>query len=232
MLRQNKYPNIFLISLAATLTLLASSCATTSAKKFSEMKEGEWHAKVLVHDKKAGHSGIVNVDIKAINGERLRLDVTSTMGSFIASMAMNQTQLDYVNASEKTLYHSKPTPRAVQAILQVPLEPNLFFNILFDQLPTGKNWDCTTDANSMPKMCKDTKTNLTISWTRRAGESRTVEIDHPLAQLQMNLFDFVGHIGDAAKAFDLKVPSSFKVKKLGYGPATGFQSRSETIGRN
>ena len=212
---------------------MLAGCATVAPRNYAHITEGQWQAKVLVRDKRADHSGIVNVAVKAVNDRnrvdrKLRLDITSPIGTYLGSVAINGAHLDYLSVDNRTIYHMYASERAIRMILKVPVRPALLFDILFDHAPSGKQWACSRDKFGYPQTCTDKKRKLTVAWLSRNGDSRTIQIDHPLAQVQMNLFNFTNKISNEKAAFNLKAPHSFKVKNLEHRRT----SRSETLGRN
>jgi hypothetical protein len=169
---------------------------------------------VLVRDKKEEHNAIVNMTVKAVDNENLRLDITSPTGTHLGSLLIVGPDLQYLNVSERTLLKAKSDRSALQSILRVPLEATILYNIFFDRAPSDPRWSCSKDAGGFLKTCKDQKTNLTINWVHRERDQRTIEIDHTYANLQMSIFSFEPRVAEKEKAFVLKVPSSFKIKKL------------------
>jgi hypothetical protein len=213
-------PNSKLVrNLSGVLLLLAatsfiSGCALFTPKNFSQFKEGEWQGKVLIHDKKEQRSGVVNLKVKAVDGEQLRLDVTSPIGTHLASILLSGDRLEYLNVADKTVYQSKASKDSLRDILKIPLEPQTLYSVLFDKAMANKNWSCSSDKNGLIAECKDSKSGMDVVWVSREGAKRTIEIQHSSASIQMNLYDFNSKVSDPSKAFQLKVPSSFKVKKI------------------
>jgi len=193
--------------------LLLVSCATTP-QKFSEFHEGTWSGKVLVKDKKEDHNAIVNLSVRAVDNEDLRLDITSPTGTHLGSLLITGSDLEYLNVGERTLFKGKSDRSALQSILHVPLEATILYNIFFDHAPAGPRWTCSKDDNGYLKSCNDQKMGVAINWVHRDRDQRTIEIDHSSANLQMSISGFEPHVADKDKAFALKVPSFFKVKKL------------------
>ncbi|MEQ1664352.1 MAG: hypothetical protein ABL927_03135, partial [Bdellovibrionales bacterium] len=202
--------SIFLI-LALVFT---TQCAYFSPQKFSEYKEGEWQSKALVRDKKEQRSVIINLKIRALDNDKLRMDITSPVGTYMATVLLDGSSLQYLNMSEKTLYKTKATRESLRDIIKVPIEPQAFFNILFDRAFDNKNWSCVSDGSGYLSLCKEMRTNLKIEWSHREGKKRTVEIDHAAGSVQMNLYDFNNIIRASENAFTIKVPKSFKIKTL------------------
>lgn len=183
-------------------------------KKFSEYKEGQWQGKVLIHDIKNAKRGIVNIAVKAIDGQKFRMDVTSPVGSHIASILVLENEVQYLNISQKTLVKTKSSRESLRGLLKVPIEPDALYNVFFDRPIENKNWSCETDVKGFLESCKDLKSGLQIKWVSREGAKRTIDLLHETATIQMNLYDFENKISDTNKAFTLKVPSQFKIKNL------------------
>ncbi len=205
-----------------------AGCTTMMPRRFSSLNEGQWQAKVLLHDKQTDHSGIVNVTIKAVKDKHLRLDITSPMGTYLGSVTINGRQFNYLSVSDRIIYHMPANRRAMRAVLKVAMSPSVLYDVLFDNAPTGRNWVCHLDRYGYLHACMNNHEKLKILWLSRRADSRTIEIDDPQAQVQMDLYDFNAQIPGLQTAFILKAPSSFKVKNLGYRQT----SRSETFGRN
>lgn len=196
------------------LSVFLGGCATTAPEVFSRFKNGEWNGKVLIKNKRESRSSIVNIKVKAIDGEKLRIDITSTMGSHLASFLLVGEQLEYLNIIEKTAYKGRATRESLREIFLIPIEPQVFYNILFDKNFENKNWSCAVDVSSrLMTSCKELKTGLSISWVSRDGSKRTVGFEHPSASIQMSLYDFESKVSEPQKVFQLKTPPSFKIKK-------------------
>ena len=197
-----------------TLGFFLQSCALFTPKKFSDYTEGEWQGKALIRDKKESKSGLVHLAVKAIDREKLRMDVTSPIGTYLASVLLKGSNLEYLNISEKTVYKTKASRESLLGLMRVPIEPKALFNVFFDRAIENKNWSCISDERGFLKTCKDLKTGLLIEWVSREGKKRAISFNHPNASVQINLYEFEGKISDPSKAFELKIPSSFKVKQI------------------
>ncbi len=210
-LETNKLKKLLFIFVVLSLS---SGCALFQPKKFSQYKEGEWKGKVLIHDIKRAKRGIVNLSVKAIDGEKLRMDVTSPVGTHVASVLLIGEELQYLNVSGKTLTTAKASRESLRELLKIPIEPVALYNIFFDRPMENKNWSCVNGTNGFLKTCKDHRTGLQIEWVSREGAKRTIDLQHPAASIQMNLYSFESKVAEQAKAFTLKVPSSFQIKKM------------------
>ena len=194
--------------------LLVSAACTTAPKKFSEFKEGTWQGKVLVRDKKASQSAILNLNVRAIDNSALRVDITSPTGTHLGTLLLKGSDAQFLNVSEKTVLKGKSDRAALQSVLRVPIEAAHFYNILFDHPITQKDWSCQVDERAQPQNCVGSKSGVRIEWVHRERDQRTIEIDHATANLQLSLFGFSPQVAEPDKAFQITVPSSFKTKKF------------------
>lgn len=192
--------------------LFLAACATPPFH-FDSVREGQWRGKALVRDNTEHKSAILNLQIKAAPEQKMRVDVTSPLGSYLATFLMNGENFDYVLTADKTYYKTKTSSASLKNILKIPLEPVVFYQILFDHAPESKTWNCTKDANGFLRTCSDLKSKINITWSDRNGESRTIDIDHPVASLQVHLFQFDNKNADE-KSFILKPPVVYKIKNL------------------
>ncbi len=164
-----------------------------------------------MRDKKEAKSGIVNIQVKAIFDQKLRMDILSPIQTHIASVALKGDELSYLIVAEKRGYRGMSSPAAMMPVLRIPLDPKLLYNVFFDKPIADKNWSCTEDEKGMPKECKQLRGGMKITWTSREGVKRILEIDHPKAFLQINIHSFDGSVKADDPKFDLKIPDSFKL---------------------
>jgi hypothetical protein len=202
--------NVFLLFSA----VIFSGCALFAPKNFSKYSQGEWQGKVLIKDKREKRSGLLNVKVRAIDKQDLRMDVTSPVGTHIASVIMSAENMQYLNVAEKTVYKSKANRESLRGILKIPIDPKYLYNIFFDRPIETKTWSCVSDSRGLLQDCKDRQTGLNIRWISREGAKRTIAIEHADASVQINLYDFDKEIKDPASAFVMKAPSSFRTKNL------------------
>ena len=179
--------------------------------KYSEHSEGQWGSKVLVKDKKKSKSFIVNVDIQARKNKQLRMDVTAALGTPVASLVLNDKEVKYILFRQKRFYSGTTNNRVLSPILSVPLNPQLFFNLLFDEPMADKNWSCAKDNKGFLVACENSQQDLKVTWKDRKGRRKAIHIEHSKADIQMNIKSFSPQ---AEEVFHLKAPKSFKKYKV------------------
>lgn len=157
---------------------------------------------------------MVNADVRAVNGEKMRIDVTSPVLTHLASLTLRGQDLTFIVVPDKIGYRGMTSREALRPVLQVPIDPTLLYHVFFDQPVAQKNWSCTNDDKGLLKECRELRGSLRIEWKSRDREKRTIEIAHPSATMQINIYQFERDADLADDKFDLKVPNSFKVIRI------------------
>lgn len=204
-----RWTSLLVIGMAALFT-----ACQTSPKRYSEEQEGHWQAKVLVKDKKEARSFIVNLDVNAKADKQLRMDVTAAMGDHVASLVKNERDVKYILVKSKKYYQGRSSSTVLKPILSIPLDLSVMENILFDRPIEQKNWTCTLDEKKFLAECKNLSSDLGIKWAERKGRRKTVFVEHALATLQMNFYDYQPKVENRADLFDLKAPNGFEKIKI------------------
>lgn len=165
---------------------------------------------MLVRDLKAVKSQIVNLDIMAVQPSRLRMDVTTTIGTHVATFVMNDKEVKYILPSEKRFVTGPATPETFKAVSGVELEPRLFMNVLFDQAPDDVLWTCQKDKKGYLETCLRNKDGLKITWKDREVSRKKVEIESKLFQVQLALQGFSTKVEEDPAKYDLSAPAGYK----------------------
>src|SRR4051812_36588867 len=116
---------------------LLSACASIP-QKYAGVQEGQWKAKALIKD--AEHSYIVNLNLNVKKGEATRMDVTTTLGTGVASLVADNKDVRYTLYESKRFYFGSPQPGVMRPILAIPFDPRWLQNILFDTAIPEKSW--------------------------------------------------------------------------------------------
>jgi hypothetical protein len=198
-------PRILFISM-----LFLFGCATSPLKPVGPIKEGVWRAKALIKDKEQNRSYIVNLNLNAVRDGRARMDVTSTLGTGVASMVISKDEVRYILFDAKRFYFGVPKPDVMRPILNIPFDPRWLHNLLFDLPITDKGWECRKNNLDQPDSCVDSSGQTKVAWASRNGDKRTVSIDHPKGSVQINIQSFQPKVEDRQNLFDLEAPEGFQ----------------------
>lgn len=195
--------------LLAPALLVVTACQMAPLR-YEQQEQGQWQAKALIRDSKAGKSAIVHLDINAIQSDKLRMDVTAAMGHPVASVVMNGDKLTYVLMETKEFYRGAPTEASLRPVLAAALDPKLLYNVLFDLPIESKSWSCTKDAKGYLSECRRTDGEMTIRWTERKGRRKLVNIEHAQGMMQINISEFQPKVEARAQLFELNPPKTFR----------------------
>jgi hypothetical protein len=197
-----------LTSAIALIVLTGIGCAMAT-KKFTDVTIGQWESRALVRDAKSNKSFIIYMTFIAENKGRLRLDVTSSVGSQISSMLVEKEQVTLLLLRDKKFYKGPASSPRLFSALNLPLDPRIFLNILFDQPVEQKGWSCAKDAEGIVTECKNAGQNIRYTIADRSGAKRTVTVTHPRGSAQVNFTKFNSGPFDLDKIFALPTPKSF-----------------------
>lgn len=197
------------ILVALSTVLFLTSCSTTP-KRLANVTEGHWKARALIKDLEQGRSYIVNLDMNAIRSERARMDVTSTLGTGVASLAVDAKEVRYILFDSKKFYFGSPQPDVMRPILAIPFDPRWLHNILFDEPIAEKSWTCENDNSGFLKECRDSASGLKITWFAREGDRKSVLLQHTKATVQINVRSFQPKVEDRKNLFVLEAPAGYQ----------------------
>ncbi|MBX3020333.1 MAG: hypothetical protein KF799_01545 [Bdellovibrionales bacterium] len=195
---------------ALVMCLVLGGCVGGPAVKLNNVSEGHWRGKALVKDKEQGRSYVVNLNFNAVRHERARMDVTSTLGTGVASLMVEPKEVRYVLFDSKRFYYGNPQVDVMRPILALPFDPRWLNNLLFEDPVTDKGWSCEVDSGGFLQSCRDTISNTKITWSSRQGEKRTVMIEHPKASVQINVNSFKPKVEDRKNLFVLEAPEGYQ----------------------
>ena len=139
------------------------------------MREGQWRGKALIKDKELNKSYLVHLNMNAVRNSSARLDVTSTLGTGVASLVVTPEELRYVLFEQKRFYAGPPKASAMKPILSMPFDPRLLHNLLFGELITDAGWSCRTLESPTRDACTESASQTEVTWTK--GRKRSAR-DH------------------------------------------------------
>ena len=167
---------IFPLNLLAPFIFFALTSCQTGAIRYDQVQEGQWTAKVLIHNKKTDRSYAVKINVNAQYRKRIRLDITHTFKGHLASLVLDGSKIHYLLVPERKFYAGKASSRSLQALLPVPIHPKLFYNLFFDRPIGQKGWACLKDKEGYLSECKSDR--LKIRWANRKGVHKNIFVDH------------------------------------------------------
>lgn len=184
-------------------------CAKAPVRS-GNFSEGNWKAKALVKDKEQSRSFIVNLNFNAIKNEKARMDVTSTLGTGVAALVVEPSEVRYIIVDSKRYFYGQPQPDVMRPILAVPFDPRWLHNLLFEIPIQDKSWSCTQDRKGWLKECQDSVSGARLTWSARTGAKKTLRIDHEKASVQINVLSFKPKVEDRKNLFLLEAPEGYQ----------------------
>jgi hypothetical protein len=192
------------------ITALVLSACSSVPMKYADVKEAQWKAKALIKDNEQSRSYIVNLNFNMKRGEVTRMDVTTTLGTGVASVLVDNKEVRYVLFDSKRFYYGSPQPGVMRPILSIPFDPRWLQNILFDTAIPDKSWTCTSDSSGNLLECADSVSGVKITWSARNGSKKTILIEHTKASVQINVQSFKPKVEERKNLFSLEAPEGFQ----------------------
>lgn len=194
-------------------TLVLTSCVT-SPIKYSDKKIGFWSGKVFIKDKIRRKSGYVQVSVNAKWKDKLRLDVTSSVGGHLSSALIKDNSFEILDMKKRKFFSGRLSESSLKRLVSLPINPEILFNVLFDRPITSQGWKCEFGVSGYIKSCEKQSENLKIHWKNRKVKRKLIIISHPKSIVKINFTDFSHQLEERLNLFTLKVPKSFKRLKL------------------
>lgn len=194
--------------LLAFMILMLAGCATAPVR-LDGVREGHWKARALIKDKEQARSYIVNMNLNAIRGAQARMDVTSALGTGVASLVLDEKEVRYVLFDSRRFYYGQPTADVMRPILSIPFDPRWLHNILFEIPLPEKSWTCVSSGGFVSE-CKDSVTGVKVTWSARQGPKKTILIEHARASVQINVQSFEPKVEDRKNLFVLEAPQGYQ----------------------
>jgi hypothetical protein len=201
---------VFLQVSIITSSLLILVGCQTAPTKYETIDKGKWKSKLLVRDIRAGRSQIVNVDIIAVRPSKLRMEAVTSLGIHVASFVINGDQMKYILPREKKFYSGTATKQSMKSVIGVELDPKLLMNLIFEDAPPEKAWNCIRDEKGYLEDCINKKEQVKISWSDRDQARKRIALDSPQYQIQLSMADFSTKVEDKPELFDIVPPDDFK----------------------
>jgi hypothetical protein len=204
---------IFLI-----LTTLILGCASEAPKKIS-VGEGvgsgsvhiyQWEAKAFIKDKKRNISNTVAFDMVAQDKKALRIEASTLLGINVASLLLKQEKISYAIQPWKRFYSGESSKQSLYPVLKIKMDPQLFYNFLYDETVKNKPWICETDENNLVKKCNEPDEKIEITWSDRDGYKKRVSVEAPTFMMQIVFKNHQTLVEPPKGIFNLDPPEDFK----------------------
>mgnify|MGYP001479776232 CR=1 FL=1 len=196
------------------LVLFSFVGCQSAPKRYADVLEGQWRAKALVKDLEEARSYIVNLNINLVRNQRARMDVSTALGTGVASLVVDEREVRYILADSKRFYIGAAQANVMRPILSIPFDPRWLNNILLEEPIQESGWTCARDSAGFLKQCQEARMGLKVTWSERHGEKKTVLLEHSKASVQIKVQSFKPKVEERKNLFVLEPPEGYKKLNL------------------
>lgn len=209
--RVRRAQSIKQLSIFSVFTLVLASCVS-APMRVSHLREGEWHSRVTVVDKKKDKTIPLTVVFKAVPNDRLRMDVTTPTGIYVGNVTVDGDQFQALVASEKKFYRGRTSAEMMNRVLSVPVDPRWINHFLFEIPP--KDWDCSFDSEKFLESCVNKESDIRVNWSQRSGRRKLIRIEGELFSAEIFISRFFSNVADQDSVFKLDAPKGFRIFRI------------------
>ena len=172
---------------------------------------GQWEAKAMIKNNESGEASVVTLDIIAKKPQNMRMEVTTSLGIALASVAMKDSEIEYVLPKQKKYFHGPVSEKSIQPALKVKVDPRILSAVFFET--PYPSWECQADHGMMSE-CK-TPEGVMLKWERDdSGTSKRISILGRNFEVQVQIKKFVDKQDFNEDLWSIKAPPEFKQYKL------------------
>lgn len=201
------------------LTLMVNliiSCQTVSKKAAKEKSDfqsitgGQWEAKAMIKSYDTGEASVVTLDVIAQKPQHMRMEVTTSLGIALASIAMKENDIEYILPKQKKFFHGSVSEKSMYSALKIKVDPRILSAAFFET--SYPKWECQAD-NGLISNCK-TPEGVELKWQREEGINKRISIISKSFEVQVQIKKFAEKSDFAEELWNIKVPEDFKQYKL------------------
>jgi hypothetical protein len=194
------------------------ACGTHQIKTGEGRQAGkltQWESKAVIRDLRKNESHTVDIDILANAPTQLRLEISALMGMQVASLVLNQDDLRYVIYSQKRFFQGRASESSFLPLMNVPLHPRNFLNLITDVPLKGPGWQCKNGGDGLVSECVQSTRELKVTWQDRTPEGqKKVLISGPKFEMRWLFRPPQTEVQFKPETFRLEPPADFKTVQL------------------
>jgi hypothetical protein len=202
--------------------LILSACATAPSKGLKSVADsagvdralGEWVAKILVEDKIHDQNHSLRAECIAREPDQLRMDVTSSMGIYVASLTLNKNQMQSLLPRQHKFLEGPARSAAIESLIHLPLDPRWLIALLFDHDLPAVDWTCQKDAHDFKQHCQLKRSDVAITWQERSDIRRVLLLESPRAKVHLSIEPVSTKAQVSTGTFHLDVPEGYQSTPL------------------
>lgn len=172
-----------------------------------------WETRAQITQLRENQAHNVSIDVYAVKGDKLRMEATGTLGYKLASVVMDREKVQAIVFTEKKFYFGSASQDVMTKAFRVPVPPNVFFAIIFDQQLRGTGWKCESDPQGLIQKCVN-RDQLSIEWERLESPSKIVRIKTKTFEMEWFFKTLDLEWQPKKDIFTLTAPQNYQTVKL------------------
>jgi len=153
---------------------------------------------------------ITDLELAARAAGDLRIDVVSSLGIHLATLAMTRDEAAYLLTREKRFFRTKTPSLAFEKVLGLEIDPQIFLIALFEAPSAKSDWVCVQNAAKELASCNNKKAGFTIEWLERDNARKKVRINVVRYEIVLDLRSFRPNVQLDPQLFRLSKPQDFQ----------------------
>lgn len=175
---------------------------------------GQWRAKALVRNLKTSKSVTLDLDIAAVEPDRLRIEALGPFDTHVASIASRGDTVSIALTRDKKFLRAPADRYALARIVPVRVAPSDLLAVLFDRPLEANNSGWVCDRSHAPQWTCQSGT-ATVARTPDADGRRNFVFTAPDSEMDLVITEAHSAVAPADSSFDLQPPPGFKVETRG-----------------
>lgn len=205
---------IFLVSTCIVLAACGTHPVKTSEPGVTSKQE-QWETKAVIRDLQNNKTHSVDIEVLADYSGKLRMEISALMGVQIASLVLNQEDIRYAIYPQKRFFQGRASDSSFLPLMNVPLHPKNFLNLVFDAPMKGPGWECVRGADNMVSECNQAARKIKVQWLERTPEGqKKVVISGPTFEMRWLIRPPQTEVQFKNDTFHLEAPEEFKTVQL------------------
>ncbi len=197
-----------ILLIASILALIG--CQTTPIAPTGSFQKGKWETMAQINELKPKKTHRVSIDILAVKNEKMRMEITATLGYRVASILLDREGYKAAIYPQKKFYQGTDE-NAFAQVSKLPISSRALFSIVFDEPIVGPGWACGKETATLPKKCVQASSRIQVEWFKKPNGAKLVKVTSP--KVEMNWFFQNPDVNFAEKPelFNLNVPEGYQV---------------------
>ena len=154
------------------------------------MRDGVFVGSTYIKDTVKNRSFVVSFKSQLSQYSNLRLDVTAPFIGHLASVTVNNQNLQYMIPRERKYYSGSINTPNIKKHLPFPVNPKILSHIFWGTSIRGGGWQCSDDTQ-LKSACIKRAERIKITWMREPNlMPSVVTVNHPRGVVKFQVKGF------------------------------------------